>query len=60
MRLPWFWHMFDQVLLRPGLISAFKHDELKILETDGNVSFLTRNGIPRGSDHLPVFFALEI
>jgi exonuclease III len=58
-----FWHMFDQVLVRPDLISAFKHDELKILKTDGNVSFLTRNGIPdkrNGSDHLPVLFALDI
>ena len=58
-----FWHMFDQVLLRPDLISVFKHNELKILETDGSVSFVTRKGTPdkrRGSDHLPVLFALDV
>ncbi|MCX7110574.1 MAG: hypothetical protein NTX45_10685 [Proteobacteria bacterium] len=58
-----FWHMFDQVLLRPDMIPVFKHDELKILETDGNLSFLTRQGIPdkrRSSDHLPVLFGIDI
>ena len=58
-----FWHMFDQVLLRPDMIPVFKHDELKILETDGSLSFLTRQGIPdkrRSSDHLPVLFGIDI
>ena len=58
-----FWHMFDQVLLRPDMISVFKNDELRILETDGLESFLNNSGIPESrkfSDHLPVLFSLDI
>lgn len=58
-----FWNMFDQVLLRPTMISAFDHDSLQILEGDGETSFLTKEGRPKkryGSDHLPVLFGIEI
>lgn len=58
-----FWNMFDQVLLRPKLLSAFDNRSLQILETDGDTSFLSRHGIPdktKGSDHLPVLFSLDI
>jgi len=58
-----FWHMYDQVLLRPDLISSFKDENLKILETDGHESFLSKSGIPDSrnySDHLPVLFGLDI
>lgn len=58
-----FWHMFDQVLLRPDLIERFRVDDLKILESDGMIRFLSEKGYPnkrRFSDHLPIFFKLEI
>ena len=58
-----FWHIFDQVLLRPDIISAFKCEDLRILETDGLESFLNNSGIPESrkfSDHLPVLFSLDI
>jgi hypothetical protein len=55
--------MFDQVLLRPDLLPAFKNQELKVLVTDGTTSFLRDNGLPDRdavSDHLPLLFRLHI
>lgn len=58
----YFWHMFDQVLIRPALLSIFKNDDLKIL-SGGMSSFLTATGLPDdsvASDHLPVLFRLKM
>lgn len=58
-----FWHMFDQVLLRPDLLQAFSNADLKILHSDGHTSFLTQSGLPDegiASDHLPVLFKLRL
>ena len=58
-----FWYMFDQVLIRPDLLDNFNSQDLKILTSDGNISFLTINGIPDKkvvSDHLPIFFKLNL
>jgi len=56
-----FWHMYDQVLVRPDLIDSFRGVE--ILAGDGTESFLTAGGRPRPdhySDHLPLFFELDL
>jgi len=58
-----FWNIFDQVLIRPDLLSCFRNEELKILDSDGNTSFITSNGIPDDrivSDHLPILFKLRL
>ncbi|MFC1835803.1 endonuclease/exonuclease/phosphatase family protein [Thermodesulfobacteriota bacterium] len=58
-----FWNMFDQVLIRPELLPAFRNERLRILDSDGEVSLLSDNGLPSkrvASDHLPILFALEI
>ena len=58
-----FWHMFDQVLIRPALLDSFDSTELTIITGDGTMSFLRDDGTPnRGaaSDHLPVLFRLRI
>lgn len=55
------WNMFEQVLLRPALMHAL--DDLRILDSDGTVSFLTNDGRPRRtsiSDHLPVLVRLKV
>ncbi len=57
------WYMLDQVLIRPDLIDYFDMQELKILTSDGESSFLSKNGIPKGdhiSDHLPLIFKLNL
>ena len=60
-QVAYFWHMYDQVLIRPELLPKFKNENLKILENDGSVPIL-RNGIPDSkiaSDHLPILFRLN-
>jgi len=57
-----FWHMIDQVLLRPALMNLL-HD-LTIIDFIGAESLLTENaGVPRASDysdHLPLAFRLQL
>lgn len=58
-----FWHMTDQVLLRPDLMASLQNEDLKVLTIDGNRSLLTRKGFPDArfaSDHLPVLFRLDL
>jgi hypothetical protein len=57
----YFWHIYDQVLLRPALMDRLT--ELEVLPTDGTESLLTPNELPdkrRGSDHLPLLFRLDL
>lgn len=58
-----FWNMFDQVLIRPDLLPLFDNKGLGILKSDGEVSLLSKRGLPDtniASDHLPVMFRLEL
>ncbi|HWE96491.1 MAG TPA: endonuclease/exonuclease/phosphatase family protein [Tepidisphaeraceae bacterium] len=58
-----FWHILDQVLVRPELLPAFRNSDLQILTGDGTESFINRNGIPDkavASDHLPLLFRLYL
>jgi len=57
----YFWHVFDQVLLRPGLLDGFS-DDVQILTKAGNTSLLDQHGRPdheNASDHLPIMFGLD-
>lgn len=59
----YFWHTFDQVLIRPDLIDSFDEGELQVLTECGEIEFLGHLGTPddsRASDHLPLLFDLEI
>lgn len=68
--ITFFWNMFDQLLLRPELLSSFKNENLQILTSAGNKSetsvptlLLTKDGRPNSktaSDHLPLLFSLEL
>ena len=56
------WNVFDQVLLRPGLIENFVRENLAIIHTDGVNSLVTEIKRPHKSvysDHLPLFFTLR-
>jgi hypothetical protein len=57
----YFWHIFDQVLLRPSLLGGFS-DDVQILTMAGSTSLLDGNGRPdqvNASDHLPIMFSLD-
>jgi hypothetical protein len=62
-QLAYFWHMFDQVLVRPELIPFFDPKTVKIIETADGINLLTKRGIPdkkQASDHLPLLFKLKL
>ena len=56
-----FWHMYDQVMIRPSLQHVFVENSLKILTNAGIDSLLDANGRPniKFSDHLPIIFELR-
>jgi hypothetical protein len=59
--IAYYWHMYDQVMVRPNLISYLV--DVKILvETDG-ARLVDDEGIPSvivASDHLPLLFTLRV
>ena len=60
-QINYFWNMFDQVLLRPDLLSYYEDENLKILTSAGSESLVNAEGYPTskaGSDHLPVLLQL--
>jgi hypothetical protein len=61
--ISYFWHMYDQVLVRPSLVPRFVHKDLKILSTCGAVRLVNDRGEPGSdnvSDHLPILFRLDL
>lgn len=57
----YFWHIHDQVLIRPNLLDSFDEKSVRILTECGERKFVRRSGIPdqsRVSDHLPLLFTL--
>ena len=59
----YYWHLYDQVLLRPELIPFFPNEEVRILTSTESASLITNTGIPdkrEMSDHLPLIFRLEL
>lgn len=58
-----FWNMFDQVLVRPSLFSAFSNKDLKILMHDGTDPLINKHELPdekHASDHFPILFKLNL
>jgi endonuclease/exonuclease/phosphatase family protein len=57
----YFWHIHDQVLIRPHLLDSFDEKSVRVLTECGGRKFVRKSGIPdqsRVSDHLPLLFAL--
>lgn len=58
----YFWHTFDQVLLRPSLLEAFREEDLRVVNSVGPRSLLVNQGAGierRICDHLPILFKLH-
>ena len=59
----YFWHILDQVLVRPALLPSFRDDSVEIITRTGSVSLVNDAGVPdrsRFSDHLPLLFESEL
>jgi len=59
----YYWHMFDQILIRPDLLDFFQTDSLKIITEINGISLLLDSGRPdkrKSSDHLPILFSLNL
>jgi hypothetical protein len=59
----YYWNMFDQVLIRPGLINFWDSQKLAIVTKAGVFDLLKPSGIPDKkmySDHLPIVFNLNL
>lgn len=68
-----FWHVLDQVIIRPEIIDIFPQESLKVITQTGNsnildsqgrpinnvIKLLDKNGRPTPSDHLPIVFSLK-
>jgi hypothetical protein len=57
----YFWHTFDQLLLRPSMIDKLEHESLCIITTDGQETLMDESGRPdsrNGSDHFPIAFRI--
>lgn len=58
-----YWHMLDQVILRPDVIPVFDKRSLKIVAKGRSFDLLNKHGIidkTKYSDHLPIKFNLNI
>jgi hypothetical protein len=56
-----FWHIFDQVLLRPSLLQYYSSNAVEIVGEIGGRSLLRDGRINQSiSDHLPIFLRLEV
>lgn len=56
-----FWHIFDQVMIRPVLRESFVNSSLKIITETKSLWLINRNGHPdiNISDHLPITFEIK-
>lgn len=57
-----FWHLIDQVIIRPDVIPVFVKQRLKIVTKGKTYNLLNRNNniSDKYSDHLPILFTLNI
>ena len=58
-----YWHMLDQVLIRPSLLNRFDFSALNIVTAVQSTELIGARGTPdraRFSDHLPVVFGLDL
>lgn len=58
----YYWHLYDQVLVRPDLIDTFDDKNLEIITKIKGCNLLTTKGVidSNYSDHLPIKFNLKI
>ena len=58
--LNYYWHTFDQVLVRPQLLPGISQGDVQVLTEAGDIPLLSGIGRPTPSDHLPVLLRLNL
>lgn len=58
----YFWHTFDQVLLRPSLLKHYNDNGVKVITRIGGTTLRSKKGRPNKSfsDHFPILLNLTI
>ena len=58
----YYWHLFDQILLRPAMLAYFNEKDINIITTIGKTQLLKKSGIidMSISDHLPIIISLNV
>lgn len=58
----YYWHIYDQVLIRPELIDIFDDEKLQIITKINSNNLITPKGVidTAYSDHLPIKFNLKL
>lgn len=57
----YFWNTFDQVLLRPSLLTCFNQNDLKVIDKVDELSLIKNGKISNDySDHLPLMIKLTM
>lgn len=56
-----YWHIYDQVIIRPSLRTRFIDESLKIITMINDINLLDEKGHPDHSisDHLPIMFEIK-
>lgn len=55
-----YWHLLDQVLLRPCIADRLDKSSLRVITEAGTIPLLSVTGRPSISDHLPLYFSLNL
>lgn len=55
-----FWHILDQVIIRPELIDKLDMESLSVVTSGDRFKIVNNNGRPCISDHLPLYFNVNI
>lgn len=55
-----YWNTLDQVIVRPSIGNKFDKSSLTIIKNTGIKPLINKKGRPSVSDHLPIFFTMQI
>lgn len=55
-----YWNLLDQVLIRPAIADRLDRESLCVLTQAGSSSLIAPDGRPKTSDHLPIYFSLNL
>lgn len=55
-----YWNMLDQVIMRPSIAEQLDQQSLRIISRATELNLLNERGHPSVSDHLPIFFSVNL